>query len=145
MIRAIEYKEGHLDLINIKDEFVASNDEFLNTHLSASSPFGLAFTLVYGSQVLGVIGYTEKFPGVIEIYSMLSKDVRDHPIGFHRKILQLMDVIIKKVAPKRMQCFVRADFKESLRWVEALGFNKEAELRNFGYDLNTYELWARLL
>lgn len=142
LFRAVPFKAGHVDFMNPRN---LSMDVSLveSRAVQAAQTNGEVLTILHGALPVAILGVTVLWPGVAEVWSIMTDDIRKVPVAFHRFCERLLRSTMKKHKLHRAQCNVRGDFTTGLRWAEALGFQREGLLRQFGPDGSDYILFAR--
>lgn len=97
----------------------------------------------YG-EVIAVIGYSQLWPGVIEIWAVTSPDIEKYPISFTRGLQRFLQELVKNNKLKRIQVTVRQSFSQSIKLFAHLGFEVEATMKSYGPTGENYILMARV-
>jgi len=137
--KTLRYQPGHLDFFTPKEIFNVEIDhqkEKLNN---------FTYTLVVNSEVIAVFGLKQMWTGVAEIWALTSELVHKYPVHFHKECLKLIKTHGDVLELHRVQCSVRADYPEGLKWIESMGFKKEGLMEKYGPNKMDYYLYAREL
>lgn len=102
-------------------------------------------TLFKGDQILGIVGGFKWNPGVIQIWAILSEDIKKYPISFHKICLELIDFCEQQHSPRRLQIDVRVDFERGQRWAESMGFIREGTMKKFASDGSDCYLYGKVV
>lgn len=107
--------------------------EFLNN--------GMSYTALVDGKVICCAGFLKTGTSKLEAWALLSKDSGIHMLGILRAMLREL----KNLEYKRIQTNVRCDFKQGIKFIEALGFKNETPngMKDFGDDGHDYYLYAR--
>lgn len=84
------------------------------------------------------------YPKVVQIWAVVSEDVKLTPIAFHRTVQRLLESFTQTHGLARVQITVRADFLAAKKWALALGFKYEGKLKKYGPDGSDYFIYARV-
>ncbi len=145
MISSIKFEPWHVDLIkDIKPEFTNQKfhtDCLRELKVDSNNP---ALTIIHGKdEILGFVSGSFIYPQVFTIFSLLSESVKKYPVAFHKEVERILSVYIETCDIKRVEMYVKASFKQAVRWAERLGFQREGLLKNYGIDCCDYYLYAR--
>lgn len=142
MVKLITAEAHHLDSLELKEVF-EHKDAIIygKLHIGNGTP---AITITdEGGKVLGVIGGTFLFPGVMEAFGLFSDDIKKHKVSFHKRIKEVLEMAFSNYKVHRIQMVVRSDYFEGQAWAEALGFTYEGTMVKYGPTMNNYHLYAR--
>ena len=143
MVRIITAEAHHLDNLELKEVFEHKDAlVFGKLHIGNGTP---AITLVADDKVIGVIGGTFLFPGVMEAFGLFSDAIRKHRVSFHKRIKEVLDSAFANYKVHRIQIVVRSDYFEGQTWAENLGFQYEGTMKKYGPAMNDYHLYARTI
>ncbi len=145
MISVRPYKQGDAFWINpMKDVFAPV--DYLRSHTDklAIFPGSFAHTVILDYKIIAIVGITIIWPGVAEVWSLLSEDIKKIPSYFHRGILKGLNFYQQNLKIKRYQASVKKDYLDGLRWIKALGFEYEGEMKSFGPDGSDFFLFGRV-
>lgn len=85
-------------------------------------------------RVLACAGMTNLAPWVVDFWVLPGPLVKRYPIAFHKTVLGHFHDLLQHTHAKRIQASVDRRYPERVRWIERLGFTKEATLQAFGPD-----------
>ena len=102
-----------------------------------------SFSLFYGGEFVAAGGIAILWPGVAEAWLIAGPLATQHPMFLHRTVIRLLPALARDSKIHRLQVQVRANFAKSHRWVERLGFEKEAVLRRYGIDGQDMTMYTR--
>jgi hypothetical protein len=132
----IGYKDEHLTKIRVKE---IHQGEVPQTILCD------AMTVMDGNQPVAIFGSFTFVPGVYHIWGLISEDVRQKPLAFHRISRELLAFYEKSAKPRRIQVDVKASYIEGQRWAKALGFEYEGTMKRFGVNGEDFHLYGRVM
>lgn len=143
MIKIVPYSPGHWEFFEMKPIFSAGieKDTLDRVFYKTESPM---VSLIRERRVIAFMGVCVITKGVGDVFSVTSPHVQYCPVEFHKATLGLIDKYQKKLELHRVQMTVDADYKEGLRWAEALGFKKEGLLVKYGPDKKDHYMMGRV-
>lgn len=144
MISVCVYKPGDIEaLLDVRKFF--SGDKTLKGRVDAiSEKEGVTVrTLVTDEGIIAVVGGTLLWPGVMELWSVTSNKISRHPISYTRTVRTLIQSFQKSLSIRRFQSVIRFGHPELIRWIEALGFEREALMKRYGPEGADYYMYAR--
>ena len=90
--------------------------------------------------VVGACGMYEQWAGRASVWALLSCSAGDNFIQVHRAVARFLDM----QSYRRIEATVECDFTAGHRWMEMLGFKKEAErMESYDPDGRPHALYAR--
>lgn len=105
---------------------------------------GRVRTIFKDDKIIAIIGLVELWPGLIEIWAIISKYASRYWLSFSKAMRKMLDFWVDEMKAHRTQMLIREKFSDKLvRWAEFLGFEFEAELKRFGPTGENYLLFAR--
>ena len=128
--RVIPYRPGHIDFLNPLDcyaEDAAQRVEDQCMHHNHA-----VYTLVVGNKPIAVVGCTEATRGVLSVWALAGKEVKDFPLFYHKAIKQLINGHVEELGARRVQSLIARDNDLALKQHISLGFEIEAELKCSG-------------
>lgn len=145
MISVYKFESWHLDeMTDIISEF-----ENIEQHKSYVKSYGVenvdrhTVTIAWNKKPIAVIGGTFIYPKVMSVFSLLTKEIRKIPIAFTKEVKRIISVYFQTCQLNRMQMEVRANHSRAYFWAQALGFEPEARMKNYGLTNEDYILFAR--
>lgn len=102
-----------------------------------------AVTIALDETPIAVIGGTFKYPHVMEVFSLLSEDIRKKPLAFHKEVKRIIQAYFDECELNRMQMEVNADHEKAFYWAMSLGFHMECKMKHYGVENTDYYLFAR--
>ena len=91
-------------------------------------------------KVIAVAGIVTQWEGRGEVWELLAEDTHDHLLILHRGFLKKF----RKCGYRRLEATTKVGFTQASRWMQMLGFEKEATMRKYGPEGEDYHLWARV-
>jgi len=145
-IEVLSFESSHLEMMKDVKWFYAS-DPNLNDDTIKLANDGNSFvvSLFFNRQIIGIIGGTLIWPGVMHVWAILSEKIKECRKEFHKKSIDIMNIYFDSLKLWRMQMDVRADYNMGCKWAQSLGFKYEATLKKFGQDGSDYNLYARIV
>ena len=134
MIDILPYHPEHLQRIKLKDVYKSEGIREVTGH---------AITVFIDQIPVAILGWSVLSDGVIGVAALLSDEIRRKPIGFHKKVLSLIDNFLAQPSVRRMQFTVKTGYTEGWKWALSLGFKCEGIMRKYGPDGSDYWLFAR--
>ena len=142
MIKTRGFRAYHVDqMTDIKPEF--GDAEFMKDLYRAFDSDKSVVTIFKDDKPIAVVGARLKFPKVASVFSLMSCEVRKCPLSFFKEVSRLLEIFAEHMELQRAEIEFPVTFKESIRWAEALGFEREGVLKNYGFDNVDYYLYAR--
>lgn len=89
-----------------------------------------------------IIGAQEYWKGRVAVWALVG-DVTSW-VRFHSETSKLLQAYSKANNVLRFELTTEADFDESERWAEMLGFKLESVMSNFGVDGKDHKMWVVL-
>ena len=104
---------------------------------------GNAKTAMMGGKIICCFGYVELWRGVAEMWMLTSNHIETHPVAATRGAQRHINRIATEAKLKRLQITVDVTHVVAMRWADALKFNREGVLRQYGADGADYMMFAR--
>lgn len=145
MIKVIPYKNGHVDLLDPTTIFTGDEQVLEYIDVMDNAEGCKLHSLIYQDKVIAINGIMEKWRGLAEVFSFSSSKIKDCPVAFHKKSLEMLDFYIKEMKLHRVQAPVRVAFEEGHRWVKGLGMKYESKIYAYGPDREDYNMYARIM
>lgn len=98
--------------------------------------------IMAGEKILGVCGYIEIWKGVLEVFVLPCKSIKQHPVSFHKKCLETLAYWMTATRAHRLQTTSLAN-QDTDKWMTMLGFECEGTLKQYSATKQDYKQWAR--
>lgn len=132
----------HLKMFDLRSEEAASMGAMDSQEaILALITRDTSATLVEDGRILAIIGFTDLWPGVIEVWVLPSVYANLYPRKFLRGIKRQLDGLIEGLQPHRIQTMAIADVKHD-KWMRFMGFEDEGLRRKYTADQVDYRSWA---
>lgn len=143
-MRVRNYEQDDIKRIEVKEIFKSSicRMEKVIDDIRKNEDNGI-YTFHSDGDIVGIVGITHMWPGVAEVWSILSEKSKDFPITLHRNVLDLLNVYQEDYNMHRFQLTVLKGFEEGYKWANALGFKAEAIMVKYDASGNDHILFAR--
>lgn len=105
---------------------------------------GMVLTVIYKDKPVALAIMNSVFPGVVELWSVLTDEVKSHPKLLHTSGLFVVEALDKNENVHRIQSLVERGDTTAYRWMERLGFEEEGLLKQYGPDRKDYHMFARV-
>jgi hypothetical protein len=142
----LPFNISHLNDMDGLDQYKNSRmgkEGFLR-QVYAQSQMGTAITaFVYGVPV-AVFGCGERWPGVAEMWSILSETSKGYPIALIRGARAYIDICWISMHLHRLQITVKTSDAVAIRFAKALGFTSECNMEKYSTDQEDYTLFRRI-
>lgn len=115
-----------------------------NEMLKAYSDTGLACTALLNGSVACCFGVYQFWPGAAEAWMLTSNLVETHAVALTRGARRYFNQVATELQLKRLQITVNSRNIVAIRWAEALKFEREALLRQYGPGGVDYFMYARI-
>ena len=137
MIKIIPFKANHAYCIveNVTKPFIES--------MESHERDGDSLTAIYGDKFFCCGGVKVIWDGVGEVWTVNSSHIKDHPLTFHKLILQWLRLFTDKYDLDRVQAVVEATNSMNKKWIESLGFKAEGLMRKY-HGGKDYIMYARV-
>ena len=105
-------------------------------------------TTIFESHIVAVAGLVMKWPGVGELWMMLTADCKKH--GFFglfalTAIQEKMEWLIEANKLWRVQAIVRLDFPQAIKMIEYFGFKRDCKMEKYLPDKTDAYLYSRIV
>lgn len=141
-----KFHEDDLFLIRLRDRDIAEFQPARGTGMMDATAFkaekGEAYTLTIDGKVICIAGLFEMWPGVAEVWTLMSDEAHRYGIAITRFIKKLIAEHTGDY--HRVQCTVAEDYEISHKWLNVLGFEREGLLRKFARTGDSYYMYARV-
>lgn len=101
-------------------------------------------TMVVEDKPIAIFGAFNFCAGVLQVWALLSDDVKKYPISFHKSCQELLLFLEHKEKPRRIQIDVRVDFERALDFAYSLGFQPEGIMKKYAKDGTDCYLFAKV-
>lgn len=142
-ISARPYEKGDLDPINPKSIFSPKRDVQTRIHLHLNAKGFHAYTLLLDGTPVGVVGVNTGWVGVGEVWTFLGDEIRHAPISFMKVVKNLLGRC-NEFGFHRLQMTVRREYTEGIKFAQALDFESEGLLRQYGPDRADHIMFSRV-
>lgn len=101
-----------------------------------------SYSYIKNGIIIGCYGAVLVGDGRYQLWSILSSESGKCMLGLTREVL----IALNGLYFRRVEAFVRADFKEGQRWMDILGFVNETPngMKKYGDDGRDYYLYAKV-
>lgn len=110
---------------------------------------GPAYTITSENGLVAVIGLAMERPGVGYVWMLTTDNIDKTTLSDKLMLTRAADYYMNAVAVafglRRIEAHVHPDHAKSLRWVKALGFQKEGLIRRYAPDGQDYFLLSRMV
>lgn len=136
------YDISHFDAMALQDNGWLKREE--RATYAGFQESGVSYTLFLDDRPVYCGGLVECWPGVCEIWMLPGVDVIRKPITVVKAARWMLADAIDKMRPHRIQATVKASDDRAVRFIEALGFEREGLMRSFSADKTDFFLYARV-
>ena len=124
----------HLLKIEIKDvEGLGSARKILEETAKKS----IAYTAVDGDDIIFIAGAAQMWPGVVEIWLIVTQEFFTRKKPCVRLFWQFMSQL-RDIGVRRAQADIRADLTQNINFAKHFGFKFESEMKLYGVGGETY-------
>ena len=103
-----------------------------------------ARSLFDGDDLVAILGVWPMWPGAGRCWTMLPPEtLRRFPKSIHQQASELLAFIVKRDSLIRVEAIVIEGHEAGRRWIERLGFEHEALMRNYGIQGQNCHLYSR--
>lgn len=143
MFKIEKSKPEHLVNMSVRQEFKLDQNEI--PRLTYQVMTNRCYTVLDKDNVpLAIFGDNQINPKVVQLWAVISEDIKRYPIAFHKLVLRSLSEYLINSLEHRLQMTVREDFPAAIKWAKALGFHCEGRLKQYGVDGSDYLLFARV-
>lgn len=135
MLKIVDYQPEHLERIELRLSHEGERPKAIP---------GPAITFLDGDLPIAIFGWAFLSPKVVQLWGLLSEEVRSRKILFHKTVREFLIYAFEKYGLQRMQFSVRVGFKVGWDWARSLGFQCEGIMRAYGPEATDYWLFARV-
>lgn len=145
--KVVAFHPRHLEVMEIRELESAGalqlKDAYARIEKVAAASVQ-AGTFLLGGRILFCAGFQELWPGVFEMWMIPSVHLPGNVMRFGRTIRHYVDRVMIDFNAHRLQATTHDDpFHE--RWMEFLGFHREARMYKFTNDKKNMLLYARTI
>jgi hypothetical protein len=135
-VRFIPFRADHVDWMEMDDPgaIAAARAIDYKSFLAAQSRIGTAITVLLHGTPVAVFGCVLLWPGVAEMWSILTPQAREHPIHTTRVAKSFRDIAAQSLRLRRLQMTVRCSDLRAVRWALAIGFSIEGAMQKYLVD-----------
>jgi hypothetical protein len=135
-VRFIPFRPDHIKWMELDDPGMISAARAVNLEdfLKVQAHIGSAITALVDGSPVAAFGCVSLWPGVAEMWSILSPQARQHPIHLTRVAKSFVDIAAQSLRLQRLQMTVRCDDLRAVRWALALGFSIEGAMPKYLVD-----------
>lgn len=105
----------------------------------------IAFSLIHEGKIIAIGGIYDLWPGVGEAFSIMSETAFDYPKSLYRHFKVNIEFGINLNKYARVQALVKVGLNAGVRFIEHLGFTREAMLEKWGPDGADYYMYKRIM
>jgi len=125
-ILAMKLRDRDRDMISTMDDWVGTIWDMMKR--------GHAYTIYHDQDVVACVGVISIVSGVAEIWAITGELVEKYPKDFHKQCMSIIAEAFEKGTLHRLQCIAEVDYERTIKWLERLGFEREATLQNYTPD-----------
>jgi hypothetical protein len=130
------FKAEHFKAMDLKNEMRISTElmpdyELIIKKFETNGP---AMTLFIDDKIIGSAGFLPYWPGVAEVWALVTPLVHNYPLEFCKFIKKNMESVISIVGLSRVQATVKVGDQMAVKFLQFLGFKIEGLMRKFGPD-----------
>lgn len=144
MMKTVKTEPWHLhslnNLINARDNRLMLKIE----NFTSLCQFGKSVTLLDDGLPIGSFGVVPYWPGVGELWALISDNLRNRPFLLHKTAINLIEQTRKEEKYHRFQAIVLKDFEDGKRWMRHLKFKCEGLMPKYGENKQDYYRFARV-
>lgn len=142
----LPFDMSHLNSMDGLDQYKNSRmgEQGFLRQIYGQSKMGPSITaFVYGVPV-AVFGCGERWPGVAEMWSLLSETSKGYPIALVRGAKSFIDICWISMHLHRLQITVKTSDTVAMRFAKSLGFTAEGNMEKYSTDAEDYTLFRRI-
>lgn len=104
---------------------------------------GGAVSAMAGDRIVCSWGAVKLWPGVAECWLLTSRQIADYPVTLTRTARRYFDNLMRADRLHRLQITVDTANDLAIRWANALQFQQEGLMRQYGVDRSDHVIYAR--
>jgi hypothetical protein len=140
MITVVAFKPAHLDQLVLQEAQEYFGAEIAREGYADILRGGPAFTALAGDEVVACSGCLEIWDNRAAAWALVGKNAGRNMVSIHRAVSGFL-----LAAPwRRVEAAVDVGFEAGMRWIEMLGFQREAVMRAYRPDGGDSYLFARV-
>ena len=147
MIRFITFHPSHVAEMRLREWdrlTMAMQPELAEYSAAYFQKHGFGLTALADDGIVGAAGVVQVLPGNWEVWSYTTELFPKYGFAVHRSVKRFLDAFTKRPNWRRYQCVVDSTHPVAVRWVEALGLEREGTLRKYGPNGEDYHQYARI-
>src|SRR3990167_3641486 len=117
-----DYKPEHLVGFNLMDCHLSEEIKEVNTE---------AVTFLSKGKPIAIIGWFLIAPGVLQVWSILSKESCNHKFSFLKSVVHLIRYGFDRFSLRRMQMSVKVGYDRGWKMAKFLGFKCEGIMHSY--------------
>lgn len=106
---------------------------------------GLCLTALIGDAIVGIGGIDLKWPGVADIWALISYDIDYNKKEGYRLIQEAFNMLIEENDLWRVQAHARTGCPEAHTLLRHLGFKVEGKAEKYFYDKSNAIIYAKVI
>ena len=140
------YSPFHFKYLNLDDGYLREVSKVISPEEMAAhqSNIGMAYTAMLYGKPVAVFGAIQLWPGVEELWSMMSEESRDHARTLTRIARKFTDFRMISGGLHRLQMNVRCNDTRAVRWAHALGFDTVGVMQKYGTDGSDFYMMSKV-
>jgi hypothetical protein len=91
-----------------------------------------------------LVGFTYVWSGVASCCAVTTEFLDEHPIGYSRAVLDILNHGMPKFGVHRCEIYVKCGHKAAFAWAGFMGFEVEGMLKMYGPDKSDYYIMGRV-
>ena len=144
--RIVPFQVEHLEVFNMRESDAKrlAMDPRTADKMIALANMHTGGTLFYDGRIVGIFGYYEMWPGVIELWAFPSVYAKRYAMIYLRSVKRYLNGIVESFKPHRVQTCALADELHD-EWMKFLGLECEIDiLRQYSADKQDYRMWSKI-
>ena len=137
----VPFEEWHFDVIELdgpEQKMIKNYDKSWKDLVRCFKYVGATFSWYKEKRVIGICGVMPHWNGVGEAYMFLSPEFKKNKIRCIKDIRFYLKQIAEQFKFHRVHCHVIKEFDRAVTFAKYLGFEVEAELKQFGPNKEDY-------
>lgn len=134
----------HVQLMDLQEKDLWMRDSaLLQKWAKRHTDDGIGMTIVANESVIAVGGIDVLWHGSASLWGLFSKNVKQYTKTVFAQARRFLDGAIRDMNLHRLSATVASYDDAAIRWIEHLGFVKEATLHRYDAQKRDYYLYAR--
>ncbi len=146
MTKLIPFERCHIDEVDLHWIYNTDLDCKMRWHDCCQMLVegGLATTIIHDGVILGIIAFVPLWSGVYDVWTLASTHIHTYKMTYFKLLKRGIKIYTDLLQIRRLQGTIRADVDFATKWIQYLGFEKEAIMEGYGPSGEAHYMFARV-